>query len=465
MKQKVIALVLVLCSFCSHLVAFAGVQYSQWAEKGILLAKECGILTDSEADWEFTQPMQRGELVPLLLRSYQNVTGEDLPGADAPYFSDAGEEATTIYFLGVMNGMGDGTFAPQLPITREQIAKIILTLQAVCKDEELVLPPAFYNPLLDFMSVADWAKPYVEKAYNEGIITGYDDGNFYGKKSVSKEETVALLMRSLPIKPVVPEDKLQKEEPVYSDRLEWNVESAYTSGELTIQWSLIAEATEYTLTVIEQRNSRYEGDIPPNEQSYSYTGETSHTLYLYPNRTYHITLSAGKEQLTADFYVPKLRTETMADIEASLPQSKEEADALMSVVTVPVWKLKTDGSKYESTAEITVHSAIADLVEQVFAEIFQGKEQFPVKDTGCYTWRGGKTEHNWGTAIDLNYNENYCLYQNGTTVGECWSPYENPYSVTPYGDVVNAFEKYGFTWGGDAWSNPKDYMHFSYLGT
>jgi hypothetical protein len=78
---------------------------------------------------------------------------------------------------------------------------------------------------------------------------------------------------------------------------------------------------------------------------------------------------------------------------------------------------------------------------------------------------GRLSEHNYGTAIDINSNENYCLYTNGTTVGSFWKPYENQYSITPYGDVITAFERRGFTWGGDAWNNPKDYMHFSYFGT
>ena len=137
----------------------------------------------------------------------------------------------------------------------------------------------------------------------------------------------------------------------------------------------------------------------------------------------------------------------------------------MLEVSVPVWKMKADGTKYASSAQLVVHDAIAEKVVLVFTEIFNADEQFPIKDLGGYSWRGGKSEHNWGTAIDLNANENYCIYKDGTAVGEGWFPYENPYSVTPYGVVVNAFEKYGFTWGGDAWSNPKDYMHFSYLGT
>ena len=41
---------------------------------------------------------------------------------------------------------------------------------------------------------------------------------------------------------------------------------------------------------------------------------------------------------------------------------------------------------------------------------------------------------------------------------------DSPYSIPEGGDVYNAFTKYGFTWGGNAWSSKRDYMHFSYFG-
>ena len=129
-----------------------------------------------------------------------------------------------------------------------------------------------------------------------------------------------------------------------------------------------------------------------------------------------------------------------------------------------MWRI-SGGKKIPSTASLTVHNKIADKIKMIFAEIYNGPEKFPIKDMGAYAWRGGRTEHNGGTAIDINANENYCIYQNGTAIGAYWKPYEDVYSITPYGDVVRAFEKYGFTWGGDSWRNPKDYMHFSYLGT
>ena len=150
--------------------------------------------------------------------------------------------------------------------------------------------------------------------------------------------------------------------------------------------------------------------------------------------------------------------------------SEETAMASMQTLDINVWQLSDDGEKMPSTLSITVNSAIAERVKAVFDEIFAGDEKFPIYSVGGFAWRapmasGRYSEHNLGTAIDINPDHNYCLYSDGSTIGECYLPYESPYSITPYGDVIRAFEKYGFTWGGDAWRHPKDYMHFSYLGT
>lgn len=467
MKRNIATLLVGLMIFGSNLMAFAQESYSDWAKEMILFAKKCNVLTEANL-WDYQQPMTRGELAPILLRAYENATENQAPLIEESYFEDASYEADALYELGIMNGTGDGVFSPEVQVTREQIAKIIVTVKAVCEGEEMSLPPAYYNPLTDFMSVAQWAKPYVEQAYNEGIITGYEDGSFQPQKTVSREETVALLVRSLELKEIqIPMEEEPEQEQLYweADEFSWNVDSNWEAGEQTILWSKLSRGSEFVLQISEQRNSRYEGDIAPNILEYHYVDSYAHTMYFYPNRTYHITLIAGEQQLEAELYVPHLSLEDMTQLSESVPETKEEADAVMTEITVPVWKMKGDGTKYESSSQLTVHSAIADKVVLVFTEIFNGKEQFPIKDLGGYSWRGGRSEHNWGTAIDLNANENYCLYNDGTAVGDGWFPYENPYSVTPYGDVVNAFEKHGFTWGGDAWSNPKDYMHFSYLGT
>lgn len=149
--------------------------------------------------------------------------------------------------------------------------------------------------------------------------------------------------------------------------------------------------------------------------------------------------------------------------------TKEEADRQMVTVTVDIWELK-NGEKVQGKMNLTVHKNIKEAVEAVFAEIFAGDEKFPINkySTYCYSFRntaGGRlSEHATGTAIDINPDENQCIYSNGSVVGSLYAPGENPYSIEKYGDCWNAFVRHGFTWGGDAWDSPQDYMHFSYLG-
>ena len=109
-------------------------------------------------------------------------------------------------------------------------------------------------------------------------------------------------------------------------------------------------------------------------------------------------------------------------------------------------------------------------IVKIFTEIYNDPERFPIKDIGGFSWRqtafGSVSEHSYGTCIDINWDENYyCHASNGQAItGSFWKPYENPYSIPKDGSVVRIFKKYGFKWGGDAWKNLRDYMHFTYLG-
>ena len=151
---------------------------------------------------------------------------------------------------------------------------------------------------------------------------------------------------------------------------------------------------------------------------------------------------------------------------------RAEAEAAMTTVVVPVWKLY-DGQKAASTMSLTVHSAIADDVVDIFTEIYNDPEQFPIRDIGGYAWRGDTAtgEHNCGTAIDINANENYQIRDGQILAGSCWEPETNPYSISPDSSVVRIFAEHGWSWGGDAWAYSSDdaegyhdYMHFSYMG-
>lgn len=146
--------------------------------------------------------------------------------------------------------------------------------------------------------------------------------------------------------------------------------------------------------------------------------------------------------------------------------SQAEAASHQTTITIPIWKI-SGGKKVSSSATLTVNSGIASTVKQIFQEIYESKEQFPIKDIGGYNWRGddSSSEHCLGLAIDINWNENYmCTNSGAALTGSYWRPGEDPYSIAADSDVVAIFNKYGFVWGG-TWNSKKDYMHFSYFGT
>lgn len=74
-----------------------------------------------------------------------------------------------------------------------------------------------------------------------------------------------------------------------------------------------------------------------------------------------------------------------------------------------------------------------------------------------------RSHHSYGTAIDINWEENYMIKGEKVIAGKLYKPEDNRYSMPSNGIVVTTFKEHGWVWGGD-WKSSKDYMHFSFLG-
>ena len=149
--------------------------------------------------------------------------------------------------------------------------------------------------------------------------------------------------------------------------------------------------------------------------------------------------------------------------------TQEEAAAHMVRITFPVWKL-SGNRKVASTASIWIHSALADEVVQIFTEIFNDPEQFPIHSVGGYSWRGNNSssEHNPGLAIDINPCENPYVTASGEVAHKDCVKYKNrrnrdPGVIHKDDKVVRAFASIDWGWGGE-WTGTKDYQHFSSTG-
>ena len=144
-----------------------------------------------------------------------------------------------------------------------------------------------------------------------------------------------------------------------------------------------------------------------------------------------------------------------------------QANQNMKSIKVKVWNLTASGTKKASNLTLTVNKNIAENLIKIFDDIYNGKEKFPIKSSQCYSFRSGTSQHSNGTAVDINPAENYFVTWSGVIKsGTLWKPGKNPYSILPDGDVVRAFNRYGWHWSPDMkWPNGADYMHFSLMGT
>lgn len=127
-------------------------------------------------------------------------------------------------------------------------------------------------------------------------------------------------------------------------------------------------------------------------------------------------------------------------------------------IQVPYW----DGSQ-EQTMNLTVNKNLEENYQNVFRELADMK--FPIKpnNTDAYEYRntvsGSRlSDHAYGGTVDINYDDNPMV---GAGEANPCDDGSNPYVINE--EVVEAFAKQGFYWGGD-WNSSKDYMHFSWTG-
>ena len=417
--KKVLCALLIGTTAISQAGAFTGV--SSWAEPAVNQAIAMGIVPDSLQNTQAGKAISRAEFCEVAVELYETISGKTAPKNTISPFTDTDNQIiAAASALGIVNGKGDGTFAPYNTITRQEFCVMLCNVVRAVNGKSDISETNTIDVFPDSDLVASWAKTDVETIVNNGIMTGtIENGQTLLKplQTTSREQAMVMAVRFADCYSGVQNDSEQEpEEPEVSEKPE------------------ISEKPELNET------------------------EQDEVYVIKPEEAASLTKD---ERLKIIFGKTEIGFE-----------SQQEAEAAMTEITVPVWRLQSDGSKKAGKMTLEVNQCLSLVYQAIFEEIFNGSEQFPIKDGGSYAWRTNtRSEHRWGTAIDLNWNENMECYidelGNVTeiTTGSHWLPDEDPYSIPADGDVVRAFEKYGFAWGGDAWQSKRDYMHFSYFGT
>ncbi len=95
---------------------------------------------------------------------------------------------------GIISGKGDGSFAPNDNVTREEFVKmLVLSLGLNNTDGE--------TPVLSDMSGNEWFAPYVYAAFSSGIVNGIGEGFGVGQ-NITRQDMAVLCARAIEFKAV-----------------------------------------------------------------------------------------------------------------------------------------------------------------------------------------------------------------------------------------------------------------------
>ncbi|NPV92752.1 MAG: hypothetical protein HPY50_18455 [Firmicutes bacterium] len=140
-----------------------------------------------QPDNEITRAEAAALLVSALgLQDYQ-------PSIESPYQDQlpswARQAILTATEKNLMKGYPDGTFQPDQRITRAEMCAALM--QAFPK----ATPAGFVLGFADAGSVPDWARPFVEAAVSNGVVSGYPDNTFRPNNNIKRGEVFSIICR------------------------------------------------------------------------------------------------------------------------------------------------------------------------------------------------------------------------------------------------------------------------------
>ena len=162
-----------------------------------------------------------------------------LPAPAAAFTDVSGDTALAVEVLaslGIVSGYSDGAYHPEDGLTRAQFCK----LAVLAEGHGDQVTGSAYRTLFSDVAGTHWASPYVNLAYEEGLVSGYGDGTFGPDDPVTVGQAVTVVLHLLgytteDVGPFWPEDYMSLGEKLgLLDGISADADHALTRGEAAL---------------------------------------------------------------------------------------------------------------------------------------------------------------------------------------------------------------------------------------
>lgn len=171
---------------------------SSWAKSAVDTARNAGIVPE-QVDQAYTQSITRADFCALaaaVYRTWEKSGNVKSVEKTAVSFSDTKDEDVLLCAsLGVVNGVGNGKFAPQQQLTRQQAASMLHRLGNLRKNAKDNVKDRMPHVFADGADIQAWARNDVYWVYNQGVMNGVSGNRFAPNNSYTYEQSIATMLR------------------------------------------------------------------------------------------------------------------------------------------------------------------------------------------------------------------------------------------------------------------------------
>ncbi|WP_433614656.1 S-layer homology domain-containing protein [Paenibacillus cellulositrophicus] len=178
-------------SVMNHPERFAD-TYAHWAAKDIAVASRLGLVNGyGDGSFKPDLPISRAEISELLVRAFALRQGNEVVTFRDMHDHWAAESIGILASNGIVKGNAGGLFQAGRSLTRAEMAQMMANLADL---SELATGEARH-----FSDIADsyWAKGFIGQAAAAGLLEGRDESRFAPNEPVTRAEAVTMILRLL----------------------------------------------------------------------------------------------------------------------------------------------------------------------------------------------------------------------------------------------------------------------------
>ena len=169
---------------------------SPWAKEELEAMDQLGLIPEVLLGRDMATPITRGEMCYVAMEAYLSLYPNPIFRVEESPFTDADDPVITkAYYLGLISGFPDGTFRPDIPITREQFFKITVNFLSVCGYPYEDSPSTSLDHFTDAGELSSYALPCARRLVELGIVKG-DGKQLLPKSSTQCQQALAMFFRS-----------------------------------------------------------------------------------------------------------------------------------------------------------------------------------------------------------------------------------------------------------------------------